>query len=113
MTLIYHIAPRADWEVALAKGWYAPDSLRSEGYIHCSTATQLLATANRLFKGRPDLVLLCVDIDSVEGEIRYENLEGGTSLFPHVYGPLTTSAVCAVHDFPPEADGRFQLPAGL
>jgi uncharacterized protein (DUF952 family) len=110
---IYHIAPRSEWEKALAKGWYAPDSLRSEGYIHCSTAGQLLATANRLFRDTPDLVVLCIDTDSAHAQIRYENLEGGTILYPHVYGPLVISSIRAIHEFPPEADGRFELPAGL
>ena len=107
--LIYHITSRTDWETALPSGWYAADSLRSEGYIHCSTAEQVLATANRLFKGRTDLVLLCIETDSVRAEIRYENLEGGASLFPHVYGPLATGSIRAVHAFPPGADGRFGL----
>jgi hypothetical protein len=30
-----------------------------------------------------------------------------------VYGSLTTDSIRAVHEFLPEADGRFELPAGL
>ena len=113
MAIIYHITPRTRWEAALSTGWFAADSLRTEGFIHCSTAEQVVATANRLFKGTPDLVVLCIDTDSVQAEIRYENLEGGTSLFPHVYGPLANGWVRAVHPFPPAADGSFTLPAKL
>jgi uncharacterized protein (DUF952 family) len=111
--LIYHITSRAEWETALASGSFAADSLRTEGFIHCSTAEQVLATANRLFKGRTDLVLLCIETDSVQAEIRYENLEGGASRFPHVYGSLATGSIRAVHAFPPETDGRFELPSAL
>ena len=110
MAVIYHITSRAEWKTALPTGWFAADSLSTEGFIHCSTAGQVLATANRLFKGRTDLVLLCIETDSVQAEIRYENLEGGASLFPHVYGPLPAGSIRAVHAFPPEADGRFELP---
>ena len=113
MAIIYHITSRADWEAALPTGWFTADSLRTEGFIHCSTAGQVLATANRLFRGRKDLVLLCVETDGVQAEIRYENLEGGESLFPHVFGPLATGSIRSIHAFPPGADGRFELPAEL
>ena len=88
MPIIYHITTHSDWERARATGSYAADSLSTEGFIHCSTAQQVIATANRIFKGRRDLVLLCVDTSRVKPEIRHENLEGGTNLFPHVYGAL-------------------------
>ena len=70
-------------------------------------------TANRLFKGRSGLVLLCIDTTRVQPEIRYENLEGGANLFPHIYGALAPEAVVAVHDFPPRGDGCFKLPPAL
>jgi len=113
MPIIYHITRKSDWTTALAAGSYAADSLATEGFIHCSTAQQVIATANRIFKGRRDLVLLCVDTDQVKAEIRYENLEGGTNLFPHVYGALEIAAVVAAHDFPPRGDGTFELPPAL
>ena len=111
MPVIYHITRKSDWNAALAAGTYAADTLATEGFIHCSTARQVIATANRIFKGRRDLVLLCVDTDKVDAAIRYENLEGGTDLFPHVYGALAISSIAAVHDFPPQADGSFTMPA--
>ena len=77
MSVIYHIATRADWAAAKAAGAYTADSLASEGFIHCSTAGQVIATANRIFRGQRDLVLLDIDSARVEPEIRYENLEGG------------------------------------
>lgn len=58
-------------------------------------------------------MLLCIKIDRVQSDIRYENLEGGTNLFPHVYGVLETGAIIAAYAFAPEADGRFELPAAL
>jgi uncharacterized protein (DUF952 family) len=113
MSIIYHITSRADWNAARAAGSYTADSLASEGFIHCSTKEQVIATANRLFKGRTGLVLLSIDTARVRAEIRYENLEGGTSLFPHVYGALDIGAIVAVHDFPCGGDGGFVLPLRL
>ena len=113
MVFIYHITHKPDWDAALAAGAYAADTLATEGFIHCSTAQQVIATANRIFKGRRDLVLICVDSDKVKVEIRYENLEGGTELYPHVYGALELGSIVATHDFPAGADGCFELPSAL
>jgi uncharacterized protein (DUF952 family) len=113
MTIIYHITPRIAWDAARAAGTYAADSLATEGFIHCSTAEQVIATANRLFKGRTGLVLLCIDTTRVNAEIHYENLEGGASLFPHVYGVLAADSIIAARDFPPRSDGTFALPPAL
>ena len=113
MPLIYHITRKTDWDTALTGGSYTADSLRTEGFIHCSTVEQVIATANRLFRGRRDLVLLCIEAGKVSAEIRHENLEGGTSLFPHVYGALKIASIAAVRDFPPRDDGSFVLPEAL
>ena len=113
MSIIYHITRKSDWNCAMAAGSYTAASLASEGFIHCSTAEQVIATADRLFAGQCDLVLLCVDTDRVTAGIRYENLEGGAPQFPHVYGALPLASIRAVHDFPPRNDGKFELPAAL
>ncbi len=113
MSIIYHIASKTDWEATFSTGLFTADSLSSEGFIHCSTAQQVVHTANRLFRGRADLVLLCIDTTQVRADIRHENLAGGADLFPHIYGPLEIAAVVAVHDFQPRADGSFEAPAAL
>jgi uncharacterized protein (DUF952 family) len=113
MTIIFHITRKADWDAALAAGSYNADSLASEGFIHCSTAQQVIGTANRIFRGRRDLVLLSIDTARVGPEIRYENPEGGGNLFPHIYGALAPGAVMAVCDFPPRDDGLLELPESV
>lgn len=113
MPTIHHITTKSGWAAALAANTYTADSLASEGFIHCSMREQVIATANRIFKGRRDLVLLSVDTARVKSEIRYENLEGGANLFPHIYGALAIAAVTAVNDFPPRDDGLFELPGAL
>ena len=106
---IFHIAARAAWEAARAAGVYRGDTLDGEGFIHCSTADQVVATANRYFRGRTDLVLLAIDPVRVEAEIRYEAAPSG-ELFPHLYGPLALSAVRDVVDYRPGPDGTFAPP---
>ena len=97
----------------MAAGSYEPASLRRQGFIHCSTPDQVVAVANALFRGQRNLVVLCINTDTVGHEVKYENLEGGQKLFPHVYGPLTPDAVVQVVDFLPGSDGTFSLPTTL
>lgn len=108
--LILHIAHRQAWEQALEAGIYTPDGLALEGFIHCSLPEQVAQVANALFRGQPGLVLLCIDSGRVEAPIRYENLEGGRTLFPHIYGALNLDAVLRVLDLVPESDGVLFIP---
>jgi len=109
MPRIFHITTRAAWDDAQAAGSYTADSLRTEGFIHCSQAEQVTWVANTRFHGRTDLVLLHVDETAVGAEVRRENLEGGTTLFPHIYGPLPVKAVIGVTPMVPGPDGTFEI----
>lgn len=117
--MILHIATVADWDAARTAGSYRPASIEHEGFIHCSTAAQVIGTADRYFRGRDDLVLLYIDETRVAGELRYEPpavISGAADqradeLFPHLYGPLALEAVVRVVRFPCRSDGSFALPA--
>ena len=106
---LLHITTAPAWNAAQAQGAYLADSLAAEGFIHCSTPTQVVWVANMRFHGRTDLILLHIDPSKLDADVRYENLEGGEWLFPHVYGPIPVSAVVAVTAFRPSADGTFSL----
>jgi len=116
--MIVHIVRRSEWMLALGRRTYAPDSLRSEGFIHCSTLAQVIDTANRFYRGQQDLVVLCIEESRLTAELKYEapampRDEAAHELFPHLYGELNVEAVERVVELPCEADGTFQLPDGL
>ncbi len=71
-----------------------------------------MEVANFLYRGRTNLVLLCVRPDRLTAELRYEALTTDEP-YPHLYGPLNLEAVARVVPFPPLLDGTFQLPAGV
>lgn len=113
---ILHFCTESEWRSAAESGWYRHDSLTTEGFIHFSQPHQVHLPADYLMRGRTDLVLLEVDENRVGAQIRYEPgdpTDPDSMRFPHLYGPLETSAVVAVHPFPPGADGRFTLPEGI
>jgi len=110
---VFHITTAREAHLAAEPGVYTPERFALEGFIHCSYAGQVCGVANRLFRGRTDLVLLEVDCGRLSCDVVDENLEGGTELFPHVYGPLPMAAVVRVHAFPCSAGGRFDLPQSM
>ena len=110
MTTIFHITTMAEASEAAKSGEYAPRAFEREGFIHCSYAHQVCNVANRRFKGQTDLVLFEIDPARVPHRIIDENLEGGTELFPHIYGRLPMSTVMQTHAFLCNDAGEFQFP---
>lgn len=122
MNMILHITRRADWADAQAQGFYVTPSLESEGFIHCSTAGQVVRVANSVFPGQEDLILLQIDRDKLTAPIKFEapvHIPGTApkttdgELFPHIYGKINLDAVIGIIDFPPNADGTFTLPPSI
>ena len=110
---IYHIAVQAEW--ARAAGSYRAPSLDHEGFIHCSTAEQVMDVANTFYRGRNDLVLLEIDAEKLTSPVEIEPPVGSsddttTERFPHVYGPINTDAIVTVLHLSPGPDGMFDLP---
>jgi uncharacterized protein (DUF952 family) len=106
---IYHITSAGEARKAQKAGDYVPPAFDREGFIHCSYAHQVVAVANRIFRGRTDLVLLESDPAALDCTVVDENLEGGSELFPHVYGRLKMSTVKHIHDFPCDGEGKFAI----
>jgi uncharacterized protein (DUF952 family) len=111
MIPIYHITSREQARLATEMGEYKPLRFDQEGFIHCSYAHQIPVVADFNFRGQSDLVLFEIDRSKLSCRVIDENLEGGSELFPHIYGPLPIAdAVLRVIDFPCGADGLFAFP---
>ena len=109
---VFHITTASRSEAARASGAYEDESLRAEGFIHCSFADQVARVANAVFRGREDLVLLEIDARRLSAPLVVERGTGaGDERFPHVYGPVNRDAVVAEHPFAEGPDG-FRAPAG-
>ena len=112
-TLIYHLARQADFDRARACGRY--DGARedaADGFMHFSTAAQVVESAARHRTGEPDLILVAVDPDRLGGTLRWEAARGG-ALFPHLYGPLPLDAVAWTRPLAVGPDGRHCFPREL
>jgi uncharacterized protein (DUF952 family) len=119
VALILHLTPHADWLAAQPSGLYRTPSLQKEGFIHCSTAQQIVRVADSFYSGQHGLVLLVIDPERLSPELRWEppshpnpqkDLPPSDELFPHIYGPLNIDAVVKVLDFEPDVEGKFSQP---
>jgi uncharacterized protein (DUF952 family) len=107
MRIIYHLVLRRVWDENPDQP-YRADSLASEGFIHCSFATQVAAAANRFYADAGDLLLLHINTERLSSPLREE--ESGTGeIFPHIYGPLNRDAVVKVETLSRGPDGRWQF----
>ena len=96
--MLLHLSTRSEWDAALAAGEHRAPSLETEGFIHMSTPAQVVASAERHYRGVPDLVLLCIDATRLTAPLRYELAPARGEEFPHLFGPLNLDAVTAVVD---------------
>jgi len=107
---LVHVVDAPDWEAWADGDTYEPATLDDEGFVHCSTPSQVLAVAEYNHAEDDDPLLLVVDPTRVEAQIKYEEQDRGG--YAHVYGPLNEAAIVDVLELPREGD-RFVLPAAL
>ena len=110
--LIYKIFRRAEWDALVADGETlgAPVDL-TDGYIHFSTAQQVMQTAAKHFAEESNLVLVAVATDALGADLKWEASRGG-ALFPQLYRPLRLSDVAWDKALPLGATGHI-FPEGL
>ena len=111
--VLVHLTDPAGWRAALDTGALRPPSLAGQGFVHLSTPEQVHLPAGRLFPGRRDLVLLVVDPARLTDPVRWAPGVPGDPpgmRFPHLHGPLPTSAVVAVVPYRPPAEPVLPRP---
>ena len=112
---ILHMALPDDWATARADGEYRISTrgkrLEDEGFIHCSYPHQVELVANSFYNDLTELVLLHIDPELLDVEVRDEPPEPGSpKLFPHIYGPIPLTAVIATTWWERDDDGMWHSP---
>ncbi|SFT74463.1 Uncharacterized conserved protein, DUF952 family [Geodermatophilus amargosae] len=110
MSALVHLCTPADWRAALSTGALQP---AGAPFVHLSHPEQVHLPAERLFPGRPDMVLLVVDPARLTGPVVEEPGVPGDPAgmrFPHLYGPLPTAAVVAVVPYRPPVQPVLPAP---
>ena len=116
--MIFHITSYEAWSEAEMNGEYLAESLKTEGFIHCSTLAQVLPVADLYYKGQTGLVLLVIEPALLSSDLKWEPPAGGGpppgvpvgDQFPHIYGPINLNAVLKTAELESNSDGVFTLP---
>ncbi|WP_407689845.1 DUF952 domain-containing protein [Mycobacterium sp. HUMS_1102779] len=111
--VLVHLCGADEWSRAREEGAIRPEPSGSDvgsGFIHLSTPQQVHLPANRLYRGRADLVMLHINPGLLDSPVRWEPgvaTDPTSMVFPHLYGPLPVSAVIRVTAYRPGPDGAF------
>ena len=93
--LIYHIALPKVWEEFKDKDLYEADSLKTEGFIHCSFAEQLDAVLDRYYRDAGDVLVLTVETEKLTSRLVKEP-STNNEIYPHIYGKINRDAVVRI-----------------
>ena len=94
--IIYHIVLPEAW-LAFEGDAYSAASLETEGFIHCSYATQLDAVLQRYYSGASRVVILEIDADRLTSELR-EEPSTNNEIYPHIYGAINRDAIVEISE---------------
>lgn len=109
-TSIYHLARASEWQRAQETGVYEGSvEDRRDGFLHFSTAAQIVESARRHRAGERDLVLLRVHVKDCGDALRWEESRNG-ALFPHLYGSLRVEFVQESVELALDADAMHVFP---
>lgn len=110
---LFHLALARDWADAFVTGEYRASTIGATldevGFIHLSYIDQVAGVADAFYRGRDDVMLLAVDPERVNAEVRAEPAPGTGELFPHLYGPLPVVAVRGAYPLELTASGALDL----
>ncbi len=116
--MIFHITTPEDWEKAKRNKVYKCDSLETEGFIHCSTKSQVLTIANTFYSNYDQLIILSINPDKLLPKIKWEspvhpnpnlaeNIDNYEK-FPHIYGVINLDAIEEIINLCKNKQGFFE-----
>jgi uncharacterized protein (DUF952 family) len=105
--LIYKIFHAADWpeETRICVAFAGSARDREDGFLHFSLGEQLQATLDKHYARDDDLFLAAVESDALGAALKFEPSRGGEA-FPHLYAPLSFSAVRWIRPLSRDTDCR-------
>ena len=95
--LIYHIVLPEVWEKFKGEKFYEAETLKTEGFIHCSFSEQLKAVLCRYYKDAESVLILEIETEKVTSKLINEPSTGG-EIYPHIYGKINAESVVGIEE---------------
>jgi uncharacterized protein (DUF952 family) len=94
---IYHIVTSEVWEKFETENFYEAESLKTEGFIHCSFAGQLEGVLERYYKGLNKVLILTIESENLTSELVNEP-STNNEIYPHIYGKINRDAIVKIEE---------------
>ncbi len=94
---IYHVVLPDVWERFKSRPSYQPESLTTEGFIHCSYPGQLEGVLKRYYSGVEKVLILKIETEKLLAKLVKEPSTNG-EMYPHLYGRLNHNAIVAIEE---------------
>ena len=105
--MILHCMKKSIWEERKNKEYWGQRNLNAEGFLHCSTVEYFWRVVPNFDGVKDELVLVCINEEKLESEVRYEDGDNCGRAYPHIYGLVNNSAVEDVLPFLRDKDGKY------
>lgn len=103
--------PKKDYQAFLDQGFFATESLQTEGFIHCAKPSQLPYVVNKYFI-EDDYAVFVTRKDILGSELVYEGKDPN-NLYPHLRRVFKQSDLIATFFMKRNANGQFEIPLEL
>ncbi len=94
---IYHIVLPEVWGKFKDEKSFEAESLKTEGFIHCSFAAQVEAVLQRYYKGAERVLILEIEPEKLTAKLVKESSTGG-EIYPHIYGKINADAIVNIEE---------------
>ena len=107
MKLVAHCMKKTAWEAVKDKEYWGSDSLEKYGFVHGSSVKYLWRVLPNFENDPDEYVIVFMDEEKLESEVRYEDGGDYGRLYPHVYGLINNSAVTMVLEYLRDSEGHY------
>lgn len=105
--MIAHCMKKNTWDKIKDDAYWGHLNIKNEGFVHCSPIKYLWRVLPNFEGVEEDLVIVCIDEEKLEAEIKYEDDDNCGRSYPHVYGMINNDAVIMVLDYLKDACGHY------
>ena len=105
--MIAHCMRKNKWNEIKDEDYWGYQDIEEEGFIHCSPIKYLWRVLPNFEDVKDELVIICIDEDKLEAEVKYEDDDNCGRNYPHVYGIINNDAVIKVLDYLKDEQGHY------